>query len=120
MNSEEILKNVENVLKEEGFDFGDKKTNSEILEEFILPGLKNSKDILQSIYSFQIRSRSGVLGKLKTGLQNKIINTCINVIEKQSMKQQKFNELTFRAIETLVKENKELRERLQSSDKIRD
>lgn len=114
LSSEEILEKTKKVLEDEGYEFGEEKTNLEVLSEFILPGLKNSKDTLGSIYSLQTRPRGGILGKIKNKIQMKIVNTCINVIEKQSMKQQKFNELTYRAIERLIEENKELREKLNS------
>jgi len=100
-------------LKEEG----DNNTtgsidNKTLLEEYLLPGLKGSKDILGSLYAFKSRARGGFVGKVKTTLQKIIINTVINVIEKQSMKQQKFNELTYKAIEGLIKENTDLRSKL--------
>ncbi len=114
MNSETLLKNAKNVLEQEGTEVNDlNKSPEEVLKEFILPGLKNSKDTLGSIYTFQTRQRQGFLGKLKTLIQDKLVNTTINVVEKQSMKQQKFNELTFRAIEKLIEENKELREKIK-------
>lgn len=113
MTSEEILKKVEEVLKEEGLEFDSKMDNEKILNEFIIPGLQNSKNTLQSLYGFQGRARGGVIGKIKSLFQNKIINTCINVIEKQSIRQQKFNELTYKAIETLVDENKKLKEEVK-------
>lgn len=113
MRSEEILKKVEEVLKEEGLEFDSKMGNDKILNEFIIPGLQNSKNTLQSLYGFQGRARGGFFGKLKSLFQNKIINTCVNVIEKQSIRQQKFNELTYKAIETLVEENRILREEIE-------
>lgn len=109
MKSEQILQNAKKVLAEEGsLTDANEKTNSELLEEFILPGLKNSQNTLADIY-FSPKNRSGLLGKLKTKIQKVIINTTINVIEKQSMKQQKFNSLTVKAIEALLEENKRLR-----------
>jgi hypothetical protein len=117
MNSEEILKKVNEILEQEGLLENNTTSPAEALDEFILPGLKNSKDILSTIYVFQTRNRTGILGKLKSIVQTKIVNTCINVIERQSMKQQKFNELTFRAIETLTAENKALREEVESLKK---
>ena len=113
MKSDEILEKVDEILKEEGSFNSETKSNSEILEEFILPSLEGSKDVLSSIYSFQVRERKGFIGKLKSMFQNKIVNTSINVIEKQSMKQQKFNELTFKAIGYLIEENKRLREEIK-------
>ena len=117
LNDKEVLKKVRKVLEDEGYEFEDKnKSEQEILEEFILPGLKNSKGVLESLYSFQTRKREGLIGRIKSLIQNKIIGTVVNVIEKQSMKQQKFNELTYRAVERLVEENKKLKEKLKIKD----
>lgn len=120
MDSKELLKNAEAYLKNEGIDLT-KKTDSETLKEYILPAMESSKDILSSIYAFQSRDREGFAGKIKTLIQRKIIFTVINVIEKQSMRQQKFNELTFRAVERLIAENDSLRkqvEELKSSNTL--
>jgi len=114
MNSADILKSAEEILKNEDPNFEkEDMTTAQLLNEFILPGLNNSKDTMASIYEFKSRNRPGLFGKLKTAFQQKIINTVINVIEKPSMKQQKFNELTYKAIEALMKENKELREQFR-------
>lgn len=110
--SKELLDKVNSLLKEEGIDNSvNDIDNSTLLKEYLLPGLKSSKDVLGSLYSFKSRERGGFIGKVKTKVQGLIINTVINVIEKQSMKQQKFNELTYKAIEALIKENEELRKR---------
>ncbi|MEP7103787.1 MAG: hypothetical protein ABI721_03700 [Candidatus Dojkabacteria bacterium] len=109
LTEEQILKKTRELLLEEGIDLDrTDKTASEMLEEFILPGLKGSKDTLESIYYMQAKDRGGFLGKIKSIVQRKLINTTINVIEKQSMRQQKFNELTYKAIELLIEENKNL------------
>jgi len=112
MDSKELLKNAEKILKDEGVDLT-KKSDSETLIEYILPAMESSKDILSTIYAFNSRSREGVFGKAKTFLQRKIIFTVINVIEKQSMRQQKFNELTFKAVEKLIAENESLKKEIQ-------
>lgn len=115
MEADTLLKNARNVLEQEGLEMTDaNKSPAEILNEFILPGLKNSKDTLGSIYSFQTRQRQGFFGKLKNLLQSKIVNTTINVVEKQSMKQQKYNELVYKAIEQLIKENEELKKQIKA------
>lgn len=106
IKSEELLENTKRVLEDEGYEFDKSKDPMELLEEFILPGLKNSKDTLGAIYTFQSRERSGIVGKIYSVIQRKIVNTCINVIERQSMKQQKFNELAYKAIEMLIEEKK--------------
>lgn len=112
MTEEEILKKTKELLAEEGIDLDrTDKSSSEMLEEFILPGLKGSKDTLESIYYMQAKDRGGFLGSLKSAIQRKLINTTINVIEKQAMRQQKFNELTYKALELLIEENKALREK---------
>ncbi|MEO6728621.1 MAG: hypothetical protein ABIM99_01740 [Candidatus Dojkabacteria bacterium] len=113
MTEEEILKKTKELLMEEGIDLDrTDKTSSEMLEEFILPGLKGSKDTLESIYSMQSRERGGLLGGITSKIQRKLINTVINVIEKQAMRQQKFNELSYKAIELLIQENKDLKNKL--------
>lgn len=110
-----LISKAEEILENEDPNFNKNDlTPEQMLKDFILPGLKNSKDTLASIYDFKSRDRSGFLGGLKTAFQNKIINTVINVIEKPSMKQQKFNELTYKAIEALIAENEELKRRLKS------
>lgn len=114
MDSEELLKKADEYLKKEGVETKKSEiSNEEALNEFILPGLQASKDILSTIYSFHTREKSGIGGKIKNFIQNKIIFTVINVIEKQSMRQQKFNELTYKAIGKLVEENKELKDKLK-------
>ena len=54
MKKEELLKNVQKILQDEGTDIKE-LTNDELLNDFILPGLKNSKDVLTSIYSFKTK-----------------------------------------------------------------
>ncbi len=107
-SSEEMLNTTNQILSEEGVDSKDMNNPNEALKSFILPGLNSSKDTLSSIY-YKSRIRGGFVGKLKTKIQSIIINTVINVVERQSMKQQKFNGLVYKAVETLEKENKELR-----------
>jgi hypothetical protein len=113
MNTNELMERARNVLEQEGSEFDEtQKSPTEVLKDFILPALKSSKDVLGSIYSFRLRDKSGIIGKLKNSIQSKLVNTTINVIEKQSMKQQKFNELTYKAIEKLMEENDELRRQI--------
>lgn len=101
--SKELLDKVKTLLKEEGIDISnDEMDASTVLREFLLPGLKNSKDVLSSLYSFSTPQRSGVIGEIKSFIQRKLTNTTVNVIEKQSMRQQKFNELVYRTLEILI------------------
>lgn len=112
MDSKDLLQKAEDYLANEGVDVSG-KSNSETLKEYILPAMESSKDVLSAIYAFQSRGRAGFLGKIKTFVQRKIIFTVINVIEKQSMRQQKFNELTYRAVEKLIAENESLKKELE-------
>jgi hypothetical protein len=115
-SSENILENVKKILIEEGANINEKNDDPEyLLSEFVLPGLSNSKDILSALYSFQTRERSGFLGKMKSLVQRKLVNIMIGTMEKQSMKQQKFNDLTVKAIEILIEENRSLKERLKET-----
>ncbi len=102
-----LLNKVDELLKQEGIDTQNKNIDSKtMLSEYLLPGLKNSKDVLSSLYSFQTRKRTGVIGKIKSFIQNKLANSTINVIEKQAIQQQKFNELVYKTLELLVTEQK--------------
>lgn len=112
-NSEQILNTTNQILSEEGVDSSDIKNPTEALKNFILPGLNSSKDTLSSIY-YKSRTREGIVGKMKTKIQGVIINTVINVVERQSMKQQKFNGLVYKAVEALEKENEELRSEISA------
>lgn len=115
INSQKLVSKAKKILDTEGETLPMLESSDE-LQEFVLPGMKNSKDTMASIY-FKSRDRKGLVGKIKTKIQTMIINTVINVIEKQSMKQQKFNTLTYKAIETLVEENTKLKEEIE---KIKD
>lgn len=116
MKPEELIERAEKVLESEGTVL-EKKSDAETLSEYILPAMSASKDILSTIYAFASRKREGFLGKIKTKVQQKIVLTVVNVIEKQSMRQQKFNELTYKAIEKLTAENQSLRLELESIKK---
>lgn len=108
----DILEKVNKILESEGKDGKELNiSKDELLRDFILPALKSSKDVLGSIYAFDSRERSGLLGGIKSKVQRKIINTVINVVEKQSMRQQKFNDLMYKAIEILIEENNNLKKK---------
>ncbi|BCX13545.1 MAG: hypothetical protein KatS3mg085_077 [Candidatus Dojkabacteria bacterium] len=116
IDSEMLRSKAKSILKKEGKL---KESNENFLKNFILPGLEASKNILETIY-FKPPKRFGLMGKIKTFVQEKIIFTTINVIEKPSMRQQKFNNLTFKAIEEITKEIENLKsdlEKLKSKTK---
>lgn len=107
-SSAEILKRVGGILEEEGIEVdADGKTPYQLLEEYIFPGLKSSKNTLSMIGQVDTQ-KGGIKGKIKRMIQNIVINT----VEKESMQQQKFNELTYNAIEILIAENSKLKEEL--------
>lgn len=109
VNSSALRNKAKEILKKEG------RINASAFDEFkdfILPGLENSKNILDSIY-FKPPQRVGFFGKIKTLIQNKIINTTINVIEKPSMRQQKFNNLTYNALQAINKDIEFLKKEIE-------
>ena len=107
--SEELLEKVNELLKQEGANVASKKSASELLEEYILPGMMHSKSTLGSLYDYAPRNKSGFVGKLRNKVINKLKRITISTMEKPMIKQQKYNELLYKAIEALVEENKELR-----------
>jgi hypothetical protein len=102
-SEQELIQRAEEILNDEGKLRNSNKTIEQTFREFILPALKSSKDTLHTIYS-KGRVREGLVGKLKNLVQSKAVNIVISTIERQSKKQQKFNELTYRSIELLVEE----------------
>lgn len=108
MEEKTILGKVEKYLEQKDpFFKKESLSEEEFLAQYLLPSLENSKDILDGLYSSNnVKERRGLFGKIKTKIERKIVNIVINVIERQSAKQQKFNELTFRAIELLVQKKK--------------
>ena len=105
--SKDLLNKVHELLKTEGVDVSNAEMDTQtLLKEYLLPGLKNSKDVLSALYSYQVKPRGGLVGKLKSLVQKKLTNSTINVIEKQAMRQQKFNELVYRTLEALIEEKK--------------
>lgn len=106
-NSEGLLNNVNQILTEEGSEDTNQYTDSlDILEKLILPGLKNSKNTMSSLYKYTPPQKGGILGKFKGMILIRLRNIVLNVVEAESMKQHKFNELTYKAIEELTAELK--------------
>ncbi|GAB4284436.1 MAG: hypothetical protein Kow0081_1610 [Candidatus Dojkabacteria bacterium] len=104
-----ILESAKKYLKEhDPFFKEEEKTQRELMEEFILPGLYNSKNTLGSLYKFVPKQKSGIFGKLKNKFLHKMKNIVINVVERESMRQQKFNELTYQSIMNLQKQIDEI------------
>lgn len=102
---EELIQRAEEILNDEGKLRSKDRSIEDTFREFIIPALRSSKDTLHTIYyKGFVRDRGGILGSIKKKIQMKIVNSVISTIEKQSQKQQKFNELTFRSIELLVEE----------------
>ncbi len=115
MTKEEILEKVDKVLEEEGMDTsGLNLSNEEKLQKYILPSLEQARNTISNLYKYEPKKGSSILGKAKTTILNKLKNIVINVIERESMRQQKFNELTYQALIILVDENKELKKKLKS------
>jgi hypothetical protein len=116
MKPEELIKNAQDVLKNE---YGEidvhKKEGIEFIKEYLISGMNNTKDILSPLYAYQTRQRLGFFGKLKSLIQNKIVFTAINVFERPGIKQQKFNELTYQTIVKLTEEIEELRAKIKDS-----
>lgn len=110
VSSQNLLKNVDKILEEEG-NLREIKPKSpiEILEELIMPAMEISKDTLSSLYSYEPPTKVGIIGKLKNKVLFRLRNIIFNVVEKQSMRQQKHNELVYKAIQQLIEENKSLK-----------
>ncbi len=102
INEELLIQNSEEFLNKYTNSEMKKLSRDELLEKFIIPGLENSKNILSSLYQYQPKDKAGLIGKVKNTILNKIRNVVLNVMEKQVMKQQKFNELMYEAVKILA------------------
>ena len=112
-NSKEILNKVDAVLEEEGLATNaTDKSPMNLLEKFIVPGLYASKNTLGNLYKYVPKEKFGFLGKVKNRVIGRIKNIVLNVVERESMSQQKFNELTYQAVLNLTEEVKKLREQI--------
>ena len=118
MNQEEILKKLNDYIKDHDPFFQEttnlKKSTLDILEEDVLPVLKVNKNILENLYSWDYKkTNKSLITKIKNYLKKIIKNIVINIIERIEIKQAKFNEITYTAIEILIKENRELKKQIE-------
>jgi hypothetical protein len=109
IDSKQLRKQAKKILKDEGVVTVEEYNE---LSDLVLPGLETSKNILETI-QFKPPQRFGLLGKIKNFIQRKIIFTVINVIEKQSMRQQKFNSLSFKAFKILEQDIERLEKEIE-------
>jgi len=59
--SNELLSKVNKLLKEEGIDTSNFKMDTKsMLNDYLLPGMKNSKDTLVALKSFKVKERIGL------------------------------------------------------------
>ncbi len=115
MDEQTLLKNANNILSmEEGINSEVEVSGKSKLTDFVLPGMLSSKNTLGSLYKFEPASKRGVVGKIKQKILTKMKNIVLNVVERESMKQQKFNELTYNAIDLLNSRINELDEKIKS------
>jgi hypothetical protein len=110
MTAEELLQKVDELLAKEGHNVSE-LTREEKLYDFVLPGLEKSKSTLSSLYKYEPRNKRGIFGAIKFKILSKLKNIIINVVERESMSQQKVNELTFQAFVLLTEEIKTLKEK---------
>lgn len=101
MNTEQILKKAEELLAEEQRSIPKDIDSYEKLSKYILPALEKNKSTLASLYQFAPKTSSSFLGRIKAKILSKLRNITINVVERESMKQQKYNELVYQALTEL-------------------
>ncbi len=111
MEKKELLENVNEILADEGYESSESESENK-LEELILPALATSRDIQSYLYAYEPPSGKGFVRKIKNTLLSKLRNIIVNVLERLTMRQQKFNELTYQALIELTEENKNLKDQL--------
>lgn len=104
-----ILQKVDEILDAEGTTSKSNMSTTELLEQYLLPAMKQSKSTLGDLYAYEPRKKSGFIGKLRNKVINKLKNVTISTMERSMIRQQKYNELLFKSIEALIEENNKLR-----------
>lgn len=100
----DLVNNAKKILEQEGLNMSDDLTAMEKIEKYLIPAMQNSKDTLEVLYDYKPREKSGFIGKIKNLIINKVKNISLATIEKQAIRQQKYNDLVFQVLENLKKE----------------
>ena len=113
--SQAILENAKKMLKAEGITTDSSEPDNK-LEQHILPVLEKSRDIQSYLYSYEPPHASGIVRKAKNFVLTKFRNIIVNVMERVTMRQQKYNELLYQAIIELQRENAELKDQISKQN----
>ena len=116
MEAKTLLEKVNKVLESEGVA-ASQLTNEEKLYDFIFPGIENAKSTLSSLHKNKKKKGNSPIGKIKSFILKRVRNIVINTVEAESMKQQKFNDMTYQALVILQEENKKLQAELKELQK---
>lgn len=117
-SKDELLTKLKTYLQNElGIDESSKPSDSELLRNYIIPALESSKSTLESLVVRSGRKRPGFLGKIKDKIENIVKNIALGLIEKTESKQNKFNEMIYRAVIILSEENITLKKELEDLKK---
>lgn len=103
IDSKDILQKVGAILEDEKQDIQKQLQGYEKLDQYIIPALEKNKNTLASLYQFAPKTRQGIVGKIKGKILQKLHNVVINAVERESMRQQKYNDLLYQAILELKK-----------------
>lgn len=98
MTAEEIVQKIGNILEEEQRSIPKEISSEEKLSKYILPALEKNKSTLANLYQYAPKTANGFLGRIKAKILLKLRNITINIVERESMRQQKFNELVYQAL----------------------
>jgi hypothetical protein len=109
VKSQKLLENAKKIVESEGNNISKDLSPLEKISKYLIPAMENSKDTLEVLYDYKPREKSGFVGKLKNKILNKIKNVTLSTIEKQAIRQQKYNDLVFQAIENLKKEIEDIK-----------
>lgn len=114
---EHVLTSIRNILKTEGVQVHDQLGQGEIVRQYVINTLEKNKDIQQALYQPITFDNQSIVRKLKNSVINKIANIVRNVVEKSFIKQQKYNDNLLIVIQLLLKENEELKSKIEKSTK---
>lgn len=116
IDKNELLNKVRGILKDEGYDNEGIDIEKLILDR-LLPSLDELKEIQSPLYEPFYSEGNGTIKKLKGKVIRKIANVTRNTVELSLSRQQKFNDNVSLILSFLVKENQDLKKKLDKLSK---
>jgi hypothetical protein len=96
----ELRSRAEQVLADQAYS-SLTPANTDKLSAYILPAMQHSKNIQSGLYSWEPPVGGGRWRQIKNWILLKCKSVVVNILERSFVRQQKYNELNYQALEIL-------------------